>query len=71
MLYKVQYKIKESKSSIPEIHHRYYRALSPETALEMFKGTCEETLNGYDAEPTAVFEKELTTHQWSPIKRCQ
>ena len=71
MLYKVQYRLKESQNSSPETHCRYYRALTAETALDMFNGTCEETLHGYDPEPIAVFKKATSQSRWEPIKRFQ
>jgi hypothetical protein len=63
MTYKVDYLL-ENKKSITH-SSRYYKALNPETAIEMFKATCDSgSLTGENAELKAVyFKKENNTWQ--------
>ena len=52
MKFKIKYKLK----SYSEPHSRYYTALNPLTALEMFKETCTAgTLSGYNPQVLGVF----------------
>tara|TARA_B100000085_G_C18522101_1_gene504117 strand:+ start:345 stop:542 length:198 start_codon:yes stop_codon:yes gene_type:complete len=63
MTYKIDYLLKGKKQKIN--HCRYYKALNPETAVEMFKATCDSgSLTGENAELKAVyFRKENNTWQ--------
>ena len=44
MKYKIEYQIKDDS----KIHRRYYNALDPSTAYEMFRATQEESLSGFN-----------------------
>jgi hypothetical protein len=68
-LYKVQYEI--SNEDKPHPHARYYHALNSQTAVEMFKATCEESLQGYQVciEEVDRLEDEGTDHcHWEQVK---
>ena len=44
MKYKIEYQIKDDS----KIHRRYYNALDPSTAYEMFRATQEESLSVFN-----------------------
>ena len=65
MNYKIEY-ILHSKTK-DFIHSRYYKALNPVTAKEMFLATCEDgSLTGEDIELKAIYEKQKNS--WQPVE---
>ena len=57
MIYKLEYQLEDD----PVPHHRYYTALTADTAACMFEATCDDgTLSGY---------KNITLLSVEPLKK--
>jgi len=68
MTYKIQYILHNSNGD--QTHSRFYRALNPETAINMFEETCNAgSLTGEDTELKGVYENN--GQKWQKVDRPQ
>ena len=65
MNYKIEYILHSKEKDL--IHSRYYKALDPTTAVEMFLATCENgSLTGEDVELKTIYKKQ--ENSWKPVE---